>query len=153
MRALVTCCTALTGCPFKSQESPKIQSSQRFIYQSHFSSQVVSVSVEWTISWQCPRRSVDGIHRHSFQFLQSPQDTRALMTDRNPVMTSTSTFGSRKQSIHIYVTGVFCENTVQTCPRERTDLQSVLPDHLTSTRLHEHSVLQDVSSQHDDVGS
>ena len=34
MRALVTCCTALTGFPFKSHESQKIQSSQRFIY--HF---------------------------------------------------------------------------------------------------------------------
>ena len=31
MRALVTCCTALTGCPFKSYESQKIESSQRFI--------------------------------------------------------------------------------------------------------------------------
>ena len=35
MRALVTCCTALTGCPFKSFESQKIQSSQRFIYQKN----------------------------------------------------------------------------------------------------------------------
>ena len=33
MRALVTCCTALTCCPFKSYESQKIQSYQRFIYQ------------------------------------------------------------------------------------------------------------------------
>ena len=32
MRALVTCCTALTGCLLKSYESQKIQSSQRFIY-------------------------------------------------------------------------------------------------------------------------
>ena len=32
MRALVTCCTALTGCPFKSHEAQKIQASQRFIY-------------------------------------------------------------------------------------------------------------------------
>ena len=32
MRALVTCCIALTGCPFKSYESQKIQSSQRFTY-------------------------------------------------------------------------------------------------------------------------
>ena len=63
-------------------------------------------------------------------------------------MTSTSTFGSRKQSVHIHVIGAFCENTVQTCPRCGTDLQSVRADHLTSTRLHEHSVLQDVSSQH-----
>ena len=31
-RALVTYCTALTGCPFKSCESQKIQSSQRFIH-------------------------------------------------------------------------------------------------------------------------
>ena len=35
MRAMVTCCTALTGCPFKSYESQKIQSSQRFIYHFH----------------------------------------------------------------------------------------------------------------------
>ena len=68
-------------------------------------------------------------------------------------MTSASTLGSRKQSVHIHVIGAFCENTVQTCPRESTDLQSVRADHLTSTRLHVHSVLQDVSSQHDDVGS
>ena len=27
-----TCCTAPTGCPFKSYESQKIQSSQRFMY-------------------------------------------------------------------------------------------------------------------------
>ena len=33
MCALVTCCTALTGCPFKSNESQKIQSSQRFFFQ------------------------------------------------------------------------------------------------------------------------
>ena len=33
MRALVTCCTALTGCPFKSFESQKIQSSERFFCQ------------------------------------------------------------------------------------------------------------------------
>ena len=32
MRALVTCCTALTGCPFKSYESQKTRSSRRFIY-------------------------------------------------------------------------------------------------------------------------
>ena len=32
MRALVTCCTALTGCPFESCESQKIRSSQRFIF-------------------------------------------------------------------------------------------------------------------------
>ena len=31
MRVLVTRCTALTGCPFRSNESQKIQSSQRFI--------------------------------------------------------------------------------------------------------------------------
>ena len=33
-RVLVTCCTALTGCPFKSCWSQKIQSSQRFVYGS-----------------------------------------------------------------------------------------------------------------------
>ena len=33
MRALVTCCTVLSGCPFKSHESQMIQSSQSFIYQ------------------------------------------------------------------------------------------------------------------------
>ena len=32
MRALITCCTALTGCLLKSYQSQKIQSSQRFIY-------------------------------------------------------------------------------------------------------------------------
>ena len=34
MRALITCCTALTGWLLKSNESQKIRSSQRFIY--HF---------------------------------------------------------------------------------------------------------------------
>ena len=32
MRAMITCCTAMTGCLLKSYESQKIPSSQRFIY-------------------------------------------------------------------------------------------------------------------------
>ena len=36
MRALVTCCTALTGCPFKSYESQKIQSASCFFREGGF---------------------------------------------------------------------------------------------------------------------
>ena len=74
-------------------------------------------------------------------------------------MTSTSTFGSRKQSIHIYVTGCFLREYSpdifqrQHLPAVCAGAPSCSPEHLPSTRLHVHSVLQDVSSQHDDVGS
>ena len=50
MRALVTCCTALTGCLFKSDESQKIQSSQRFIHQMSFHFRVFGIVLSFNFS-------------------------------------------------------------------------------------------------------